>query len=159
MASPRKPASQKKPTGRPTKYTPELAERILQHVRDGGWVEDFNEMPEFPHKSTVYQWTHDDTTFGDAYARAVAERAHFYVRKGMKVSEDDSKDIYITPDGDTRVSHAAVQRSKLQCDTYKWLAEKHCPRVYGPKMEQEISGKGGLPVMPVIEIIHRTGKE
>lgn len=147
--------------GRPTKFSAGLAHDILEYIRQGGWLEDLadGKLTKFPTRTCVYKWLADEDKawFSEAYAQALETRAQFYVKKAVSVVEDDSKDRY--EDGDrVRADHAAVQRSKLKADMYKWLAEKHCPKMYAQKIEQEIYGKNGAPILPVIEIVqHKKG--
>jgi len=45
-----------------------------------------------------------------------------------------------------RLSSEAIQRNRLRVDTRKWMLSKMLPRVYGDKLTQEVTGKGGGPI-------------
>ena len=45
-----------------------------------------------------------------------------------------------------------VSAIKTRIETIKWLMSKYCPEQYGDKITAEISGKGGLPLVAVINI-------
>lgn len=64
-------ASSKK--GRPSRLTPELIERIAQHVRDGLNEIDAGTLERVP-KSTMHDWLKRDAELSDAVARARVER-------------------------------------------------------------------------------------
>ena len=45
-----------------------------------------------------------------------------------------------------RLSSEAIQRNRLRVDTRKWMLSKMLPKVYGDKLTQEVTGKGGGPI-------------
>ena len=63
---------------RPTDYTPELAERICQHIAGGESLRSFCRSPGEPHVATVCRWIikHDEFREQYAHAREAAGYAH-----------------------------------------------------------------------------------
>ena len=46
------------------------------------------------------------------------------------------------------VDSECVQRSKLRCDTRKWLLSKLHPEIYGDRVQHQQLGANGMPVDP-----------
>ena len=56
--------------GRPTKYSPEWAERFCELLAQGQSVRQICSQPGQPDKSQVYRWLEENGDFRDQYARA-----------------------------------------------------------------------------------------
>src|SRR5215831_21284171 len=56
--------------GRPTKYSPEWAERFCELLAQGQSVRQICSQPGQPDKSQVYRWLDENGDFRDQYARA-----------------------------------------------------------------------------------------
>ena len=56
--------------GRPTKYTPELAEGILERLSSGESLTSICAAEEMPKRTTVVKWQGQHDTFATLYARA-----------------------------------------------------------------------------------------
>lgn len=126
--------------GRPSKYTPELAERWLDRLSQGELAVEMAESPEFPHLATIFRWQEAHPEFRDAYARArlmqaqaLAERA---VMSGRKATADD----------------AAAARVRFDAD--RWLAARLDPRNFGDRQQTQALDKNGNPTDPVIPVLN-----
>lgn len=141
--------------GRPTDYSDELANRILERLADGESLRKICAGDDMPHRSTVFRWLAGDKTFRDLYALAKEAQADAFaddvvaiadaplraetVTETMKaVSLGNNGGSELQPVTETRTSDA-VERSKLMVDARKWAAAKLAPKKYGDKLE--LSGK------------------
>jgi len=126
-----------KPTGRPTKYTDELAARICEEIALGSSLRSICKSEDMPGMSTVFTWLKEHIDFQEQYARA------------KEVQADTYEDMMI----DTARTEEDVQRARLIVDTMKWTASKLKPKKYGEKIDMTTDGKplpapiyGGLSI-------------
>jgi hypothetical protein len=120
----------KRPRGRQSIYTPELAEGICKLLADGKTLNQICKADGMPAESAVREWALSDRDgFGAKYTRA---RELGYLRMAddlVTIAADESTD---------------VQRSRLMVDTHKWLLSKALPKLFGDKLQ--IGGDGGEPI-------------
>lgn len=119
--------------GRPSIYSDELAERLCERIAAGELLTRIEREDGMPNYATVYRWLEKNTAFRELYARA---REIGWSRLAEQIVElsDDSRGDVIIEDGETRVDHENVQRSRLMVDTRKWLLSKVLPKIYGDKL-------------------------
>lgn len=127
-----------------TIYTPELAQRVLDELRQhGSTLKAAKAVGVARH--TVVKWTELFPDFGDQYARAKAE--------GIDALVEDTIDISDQPPASTdkgTIDLGAVQHAKLRIETRRWYAERLAARKYGVLQKTEISGPNGGPVQQVV---------
>ena len=66
-------------------------------------------------------------------------------------AKDEDGNLLTDKDGNLVkfVDGASVGHAKLRVDTRKWALSKMCPKKYGDKIQQEVSGPDGGPVTMV----------
>ncbi len=111
--------------GRPTDYTPELADRLCEQLADGMSMRKVCEADDMPAKRTIFNWLRTNEEFLHQYETAKGEAADSMT--------DDMLDISDNLTGDT-------QRDRLRVDTRKWVASKLKPKKYGDVSRHEHSG-------------------
>lgn len=121
--------------GRPSKYTPELAELICDRIAAGKTLVSICRPTSMPHRNTVYGWLVADEVFSGMYARAKERQADALIDEAMARARRSSRET------------AAADR--LLVDTLKWAAAKFKPHAYGDKVQVEQSG--GQTVRVVVE--------
>ena len=119
--------------GRPSDYTPELADEICLRILDDESLRSICRDPKMPDKTTVLRWLAKHDEFRTQYAQARELQAE----SGF----DDIEDLAASATPET------VQVVKLQVDTRKWCLARKAPKKYGDKISQEITGKDGGPVV------------
>jgi hypothetical protein len=73
----------------------------------------------------------------------------------LDISDDATNDYMIRKNGDDDeevVNHDHIARSRLRVDTRKWLLSKMLPKVFGDKITQEVTGKDGTALIPVLNV-------
>jgi hypothetical protein len=120
-----------KPTGRPSKYTPELVDEIAARLSTGEPLAAICRDAHMPHFNTVYNWmeAHDHVAVSIAQARA----------RGHDVIAESCLDI-----ADDREDDPASRRVRV--DTRLKLLAKWNPKRYGDRVIQEHTGPDGGPV-------------
>jgi tyrosyl-tRNA synthetase len=131
-------------TGRPTKYTPEMAERICELVAttDMGYTRISEMYPELPDRSNVNKWRRKYPEFRAMYAQAKCEQIEFMTEEILEIADDATNDWMAQFDKKKgcvswQVNGEHIQRSRVRIDTRKWLAAKLVPRIYGDAKEEE----------------------
>lgn len=118
----------KRKTGRPTKYSDEIIEKICELIARGMSLRAVCLQDDMPSMATVCKWLSDNQEFSEQYARAREEQADLFVDEIISIADS------VEPDS------AAVAKAKLQIDSRKWVAAKMMPKKYGDKVEQQITG-------------------
>lgn len=101
--------------GRPSLYTPELAEKICDRLAAGETLRAICRDADMPHEATIRGWARDaEHPVSTQYATA---REIGYQGMGDEILEiaDGSGD------------------ARLQVDSRKWLMSKALPKIYGDK--------------------------
>jgi hypothetical protein len=132
-------------TGRPSKYTPELADEVCRRIAVDPITTVFAD-PKMPSRQTFYNWLLEHADFFDVSARA---RAIAAFRRLDKAEQDLDE-----ADGETNI---ALLREKLQ--HARWTISKLWPRHYGDKVAHEVTGPGGRPLIDRVEVVLVDGRD
>lgn len=126
--------------GRPSGYTKEIGDEICERLSDGESLRAICRDDHMPNKSMVFRWLYEFQSFRDQYARAKEEQADTLADDILDIADDGRNDTYADDEGNKKVDFDAIQRSRLRVDARKWIASKSKPKVYGDRIQQEISG-------------------
>lgn len=123
--------------GRPSKYTPQLANEICKRIMDGNSLSKIARQDDMPSRDSIHTWLANNSEFSDNYARACK------IRRENRF--EDLDEIVETIED--------VQRARLKVDVIKWQLSKEEPKKYGDKIDHTTNGKdlptpilGGLSV-------------
>lgn len=124
-------------SGRPSDFTPELADAICARLADGESLRSVCRDEEMPNKATVFRWLRTLPGFSDQYARAKEESADALSDEMLDIA-DDGRNDWMKRNAEDDAGWVAngenVQRSRIRIDTRKWLASKLKPKKYGDKL-------------------------
>lgn len=122
--------------GRPTIYTPELAQEICDVIASSskGIRRLCNENEHWPNPDTIYRWISGHQEFSERYARAKRLQIEVIVDEMLDIADDTSHDAKLNDEGKLIYDHEHIHRSRLRIDTRKWLAAKLAPKIYGEKI-------------------------
>lgn len=134
-----------RPTGRPSKYTMELAETICEQIALGNSLRAVCKQDGMPAMASVFKWLREHDDFSEQYARACEERTEAMAEDILDIADDGTND-YIEierSDGSTyeTINREVLQRSRLRVDTRKWLMSKMKPKKYGERIDMTTNGK------------------
>jgi len=123
-----------------TTFTQEMADLICDLIATHGeTLDQLKERYGIPDKHTIYMWTQRHDHFMIAYARARMAQAQLFADEVIEISDESSMDTVIDEDGNKRCNNEWIARSRLRVDSRKWLASKLLPRVYGDKVQTEVT--------------------
>lgn len=145
------------PAGRPTSYTQKLADKLCAQLANGDSMRTVCKATNMPCKATVFNWMRTNEEFLDQYTRAKQESADALTDEMLDIADDASNDWMERHDKEGektgwQLNGDHVQRSRLRIETRKWLSSKLKPKKYGDKIQQEITGKDGTPLVPVLNV-------
>lgn len=151
-------------TGRPSLYSPELADKICELIADGKSLRTICQADDMPNRGTVFRWLAlseaGDKIFSNQYACARQTQADVLFEEILEIADEEvtmvkrSKHQPGAEDDDAEVEvcfdPTAVQRNRLRVDSRKWMAGKLRPKVYGDKLA--LGGADDLPPIAVSRI-------
>lgn len=119
--------------GRPTGYTPELADEICNSIASSskGTKRLCKENQHWPCQDTLFSWLKHHPEFSEQYAQAKRCQIEVFIDEILDIADGSSQDEMINEQGSVICNSEFIARSRLRIDTRKWLAAKLVPRVYG----------------------------
>ena len=109
-------------TGRPSKYSQELADIICTRLACGESMRSVCLDKDMPAMPTVWRWIRERDEFRKQYDRAKHESADVHAEEMVDIA-DHGED---------------VARDRLRIDTRKWVASKLKPKKYGDKASLDV---------------------
>ena len=126
-------------TGRPSRYSRELTEKICRRIAEGEPLVKICRDKGMPNYVTVLRWRHGHDDFRQMYVRAREDAADTLVDEILEIADQ----------AEQASSSEQVQAARLRVDTRKWAASKMKPKAYGDKLQH--TGDGGGPITVGIE--------
>lgn len=130
--TPKKTSTAKKPArkkggstdpGRPSTYTQELADEIIERLANGETLNAICRSKHMPHARSVRRWALDNVEgFAPRYAQAREIGYHYMADEVFDFADRKNND------------RGAVARDRLRVDTRKWLLAKVLPKMYGDRV-------------------------
>lgn len=118
--------------GRPTLFSPEIAETIYQRVLGGRSLMAVCEDRDMPSIVSVWRWRQKDENFEKLITEALKAKAILSVEHAVSLADESTlEDVPLT---------------KLQIDTRLRVAKMICPELYSDRVEH--TGAGGKPLIP-----------
>lgn len=149
------------PGGAPRKYNrKKILVRLMNEMAKG--ERDLNSIcldDGMPDDATIYLWVSENTDEGrelyEIFIRAQQLWCWAQKAKCIQIADDDSKDVlettesYIDKKGNVTTverrtsDNTPVNRAKLRVAARQWAMAKLTPKIFGEKVEQQITGKDG----------------
>lgn len=151
MATKKKATSKTKPVGRPSKFTKEVQDEILDRIADGESVNQIGRDPKMPDASNIRRYIARDSEFRTKYEKAKMDMAEMMADEMLEIADDGRNDFILREVRGEEVevpNTEHIQRSRLRIDTRKWLMSKLMPKKYGDKIE--VGGNEQRPLKIVI---------
>jgi PhoPQ-activated pathogenicity-related protein len=133
--------NESKNVGRPSSYNHTIAIEICNAISTStrALKDRCLENSHWPHIDTIYSWLWANQEFAELYARAKQYQAQLMADEIVSISDDMSQDIVYDEDGRPRQNNEFIARSRLRVDARKWVAAKLLPRIYGDKIQSEVT--------------------
>lgn len=125
--------------GRPSKYTPELADEICERLSKGEPLTQICRSEHMPDRTTVHDWRAANEEFSQRFARAKDDGYDSIAMDCLHIADETGKDTKYTEHGEQADSEW-ITRSRLRVDTRLKLLAKWDPKRYGDKIEHDVQG-------------------
>lgn len=137
-------------------YSEELFDKICGELAKGLSLVKICSQKGMPNPDSVYTWIRTKPGLPERYARAKEDSADVLAEQILDIADDGTNDTYTRVDEDgvpmvDVINHDHINRSRLRVDARKWVAAKLKPKKYGDKLNAEVGGVGGGPV--VLQIV------
>lgn len=115
---------------RPSKYTPEVVDRICEGLSEGNSLRQLCRQEGMPSRATILRWINDKPKFREQYQEACQFRAECIMDEMIDIADDASRDWKQV--GNRRVlDKAVIRRDRIRLETRKWALprmqlKKHC---------------------------------
>jgi hypothetical protein len=136
----------KKKTGRPSKYTPEIAEEICKRLGTGEPLLQICRDDMMPERRTVYDWLERDPDLSAQFTRAREAGCDALAEEALVISNTPhlGQKQVMSDDGATTTIEDMLGHRKLQIETRLKLLACWNPSKYGTKVQL-----GGDPKNPL----------
>lgn len=135
--------------GRPSEFTPEIANEICERLAKGESLRRITgpDRDDFmPGQTTVFRWLEENEEFRKQYAYARERQADLYAEQVIDIA--DCTDVDLTgPDG-----QRDPQRDRLRIDARKWYAGKLAPKKYGDKIAHVGGNEDDAPIKTKVDL-------
>lgn len=135
--------------GAPSKYSATRAEKICNEIMDGRSLRSICTDPGMPDKSTVMRWLASNDEFVALYTAAKAIQAEGFADELIAIADTPQEGTKIVKKG-RKVEVTTgdmIDHRKLQISSRQWVIERILSKKYGTKIQQEITGRDGGPVV------------
>lgn len=122
--------------GRPSKYTPEIAEAFCKRMGEGELAIDICAEDGMPSLGTLFVWREKYPEFLELYARARVSQGHAAAERAVRSGR--------------RATSENAQAARVQFDADRWLASKLLANVYGDRLATQQLDKDGNPTDPAV---------
>lgn len=129
---------------RSTIYSDEIVKAICERVANGESVNAICKDKSMPSRTTVMEWQRENESFRTSIAHAREDQADYYFDKQIEIAESATIEDY--------------QLRKFQADTFKWVAARMKPRVYGESTQLKHADADGnkLDVVSLVQALDGT---
>lgn len=145
----------KRGRGRPTSYTPKLAQEITERLSVGEPLAKICRDEHMPAVCTVGNWKKAHKEFLIAFTRARDEGFDAIAMEALDIADDGKGDWIKDKNGHKIVNHDVIQRSKLRVETRLKLLAKWDPSRYGDRMDVNNRHSGDVGFGLVIHKVPR----
>jgi len=119
--------------GRPSAFTPEVRQQVLDHIASGKSVAEISRMEGMPSDWTVFQTVAKDADFARDYMCAREKQQFVLADRALAIAAGtDPLCFREYPDGTKEMLDAAERR--LIMDTLRWQTGKLAARVFGDRV-------------------------
>lgn len=155
--------------GRPRKYTPELADRVLSRLAAGESLSAIARDPDMPGMRTMTGWAAGvgcDPDYPPRYARATFARAAILSDEILSIADgaaeaadamaEHAAGLVAKANGDLspkvadriyrRVYQEEIQARRLRVDARKWACARMDPARWGDRVQCDIGGQLANPL-------------
>jgi hypothetical protein len=137
--------------GRPSKYTGNLADLICTRIALGNSLRRVCLAADMPDITTIIRWTRENKEFCQQYDRACVDRGNHLAEEALEIADQTPETEPVLDKAgkiiDMKLHSAYVAWQKNRVDARRWFASKMSPKRFGDKVQTEVSGADGGPIV------------
>lgn len=133
--------------GRPSSFTPELAEAVCMGIMAGYGLRTVCASKGMPSPSMVYRWLHVNKQFREQYMRARDIQSHVLVDEVVDIADN------------AMCEKDAIQKARVMIDARMRMAAKLNPKVYGDKIDLSSTDGSMVSKPSMIKIVAGKGNK
>lgn len=134
-----------KKTGRPSKRTAKIVEKVLAGLREGTPLTVICADDDMPCDDTIRRWAEKDEDLLRDIARARDAGHDRIAQDALEIADDASRDVVMKKGKDGKeyegIDTEHIQRSKLRVETRLKLLAKWNPKRYGDRIDVTSGGE------------------
>jgi hypothetical protein len=139
--------------GRPSKYTPELADRLCEEIAKGHSVHQLAGQGEFPSELTIYAWLDHHEDFLKKYRIARELQADLLADEVLLIVDGKLPVLTDEPNKDTAVR---VSRDIARAKHRVWQAGRMSPRKWDDRVAHGHGDSDGNPLPRAVIVVRST---
>ena len=120
--------------GRPTIYTKDIEDQIIDRITSGESVSNICRDPAMPGKTCLFSWLSKNDEFANRYAQALQNRTHLKAEERHEVIENAISGLAELPKGVNANVFATLIKEKVRA--IEWDAERLAANKYKVKSDQ-----------------------
>lgn len=139
--------------GRPSDYSPQVAEAIIEWIAAGKPLREFCRQEDTPAWRTVYDWLERNPDFSARFARARDMGADAIAEQALEIADTPLEGVRTEvggKDGPKEIREDMLGHRRLQVETRLKLLAKWNPKKYGEKLA--VGGDAEAPPIRVQKI-------
>ena len=124
-----------KKLGRPTMYTPKLADEICEAIASSelGLCHLVDQNPHWPSRQQIFVWRRRYQDFADKYTKAKEDQVEVSVEHMQEIMNEPHRYVDLT----TGFEKLDTSMLRLKMDAIRWQAGKLKPKKFGDNKVQE----------------------
>ena len=144
------------PAGRPSDYTPELAEQCAQvyEAASISLIAAFNARDDLPCFNTVLRWEEQHEDFRERLNRARKKRSRALAESALDIADFTADDTVIRTGRDgqeyEQPNHEWINRSRLRFEARRWAARTLDPQTYGERTVHAVDAESATTLADLL---------
>jgi hypothetical protein len=147
-----------KEIGRPSEFTPAIAEEICERIGRGEPLTVICRDEHMPHRTTVAGWCRKHSDFGESFASARELGSDWIAAECLKIADMPLEGIRtkMGKDGEEITREDMLGHRKLQIETRLKRLAKWDPKRYGEKLDVNACHSGEIKLLSEATSDHGT---
>lgn len=134
----------KKPRPSRQKKTPELIEKIFNHMLENGRSMIWSCKTEGISPGSFIGWVQEDKKLAEQYTYALRARTEYLSEQMLDIATDATEDDIFDANGNRLCNREWINRSRLRIDTLKWHLSKTLPKKYGDHLQVDSNSNASV---------------
>ena len=148
---------EKKPVGRPSTYSFELAQHMCKILGTTTQSINYlcNNLEGWPNTDTFFVWLNEHKEFTELYYIARRNQVESLVDKMTEICSSRDRDYVTLADGKIVANMVGAAKDKLEVDNLKWRIARLRADIYGDRPQNDNSINDEEAINKIRDLIHK----